>query len=310
MRHIFVNLKRFEVPRTKGGLCPLPNPITWIQSVVDDTIAYGLGQIDQLKLVYLLPEGLVNSAVERIAQYPEEETRQLSVGCQGVHWEDIQPGGNFGAFTSSLPAAAAFTLGCSWAIIGHSEERNAKRQVMGAYKPELVNDPEIFPRANRAIDSLICQEINRSLNAGLNALVCIGESAEERGSGDFDEQKPRVEAILKAQILESLKGTGSAIEHGRVVIGYEPIWAIGPGKVPPGEEYIRFVSSYIKEVTRDYFQAEAAVVYGGGLKEENAGMIASISSIDGGLVALTQFTGEIGFYVHDLKKIADKYLSE
>ena len=93
------------------------------------------------------------------------------------------------------------------------------------------------------------------------------------------------------------------------MIGYEPIWAIGPGKTPPGEAYVGFVSAYIKDVLRSELGMTCSVVYGGGLKEENAAMIAGIDTIDGGLVALTRFTGEIGFDVPGLKGIIDRYLA-
>jgi triosephosphate isomerase len=93
------------------------------------------------------------------------------------------------------------------------------------------------------------------------------------------------------------------------VIGYEPVWAIGPGKTPPNSEYIAYVSNLIKDMVNSLYGFEIQVVYGGGLKEENAGMIAGISTIDGGLVALTRFSGEIGFYVEDLKKIIENYTS-
>ena len=93
-----------------------------------------------------------------------------------------------------------------------------------------------------------------------------------------------------------------------VVVAYEPIWAIGPGKVPPSSEYIAYVSSYIKQRVQEAHGFTPPVVYGGGLKEENAGAIAGIPSIDGGLVALTRFTGEIGFDPDGLKGIVDRYL--
>lgn len=308
MRQIFVNLKRFEVARAAGGLCPQDNPIDWIESVIADSVSLGFGLNPNLGLTYLLPEGLVPAAVGRLAAYPAEQTRMLAVGSQGVHWENIEPGKNFGAFTTSLPAAAAAGLGAGWAIIGHSEERRAKLQVIQAYDPQASTDPLQLLHANRAVDMLIQAEVGFALASGLKVLLCVGETAQERGEGSFSEQRPRVETVLKSQLVVDLQAAGPALQHGQVVIGYEPIWAIGPGKTPPDQEYIHFVSSFIKQTISAYFQADAAVVYGGGLKEANAAMIAAIPTIDGGLVALTRFSGEIGFYVDELKGIIDRYL--
>ena len=305
MKEIYVNLKRFEVPRKYGGLCPLGSPTEWIESVMKDSVESGLGSLDGLSLVYLLPEGLISAAVTKLNSYPDPDRKTIEIGCQGVHWDDIQPGGNFGAFTSSLPAASARNLGSTWAIVGHSEERRAKFQVMGAYDPDLGGQIESRSRASTAVDRLVQKEVDCALNAGLNVLLCVGESAEERGEGSFEEQQPRIEAILKSQLLTDLQGAGEHSGDRKVVVGYEPIWAIGPGKTPPDEAYISFVSAYIKGVIAENFGAEMSVVYGGGLKEENAAMITGIDTIDGGLVALTRFTGEIGFDVVGLKGIIE-----
>lgn len=309
MRHIFVNLKRFEVPRSRGGLCPQDDPIEWIESVISNSVQLGLGTHADLRLTYLVPEGLLSAAIRKLNSFPGEQTHMLAVGCQGVHWENIQPGKNFGAFTSSLPAAAAASLGSQWAIIGHSEERKAKMQVMQAYEPNTENDHVLRVISNRAIDKLVQAEVACALSSGLQVLLCVGESAEERGEGELAQQQPRIAEVLKAQLLNGLQAQKAALEAGRIVIGYEPIWAIGPGRVPPGSDYISFVSILIKQIVRENFDAEATVVYGGGLKEENAAAIAGIPTIDGGLVALTRFTGEIGFDVRELKNIVEKYLS-
>lgn len=308
MRHIFVNLKRFDVPRSAGGVCPVQEPITWIETVITETLEQGLGARENLRLTYLLPEGLVPTAVHCLRNYQVDQTPGLSIGCQGVHWDDIRSGKNFGAFTTSVPAKAAANLGSQWAIIGHSEERRAKFQVMQAYESDLEGDLGQRVRANRAIDKLIQSEVDCALDAGMKVLLCVGETAEERGGGEFEDQKVRITEILKSQALTGLQNAVQSVQAKKVVIGYEPVWAIGPGKIPPGKEYIAFVSALIKQVVRDYTSAEIQVVYGGGLKEENAAMIAGIETIDGGLVALTRFTGEIGFDVQGLKGIIEKYL--
>ena len=98
------------------------------------------------------------------------------------------------------------------------------------------------------------------------------------------------------------------LDEREVVIGYEPIWAIGPGKTPPDGDYISFVAEPIKKLVSEELGLKLKVVYGGGLKKENAAMLGSLSAVDGGLVALTRFTGEIGFYPRELGEIVDEYL--
>ena len=308
MRQIFVNLKRFEVPRKLGGVCPMDDPLQWIEFVIDECIRLGIGTLKDVKVTLLLPEALIANAMFQLRGYAAKKTVALSIGCQGVFREDIAPGANFGAFTTNCPATAMKNLGCNWVIIGHSEERKDKLGIIAEYDPATLTQDHQGRQAKKAVDSLINREVLCAFKSGLDVLLCIGETAEEKGEGEFSEQKSRIEAILKSQLETGLKGVVDFIEERKVVIGYEPIWAIGPGKVPPGADYISFVSAYIKETVWDRYGFEPAVVYGGGLKEENAGMIAGINTIDGGLVALTRFSGEIGFYPDEFRRIIDKYL--
>ncbi|WP_258359499.1 triose-phosphate isomerase family protein [Moorella sulfitireducens] len=307
MKEIFVNLKRFEVPKRLGGICPIDNPKKWIEWVLEESIKYGLGKLQDIRVTFLLPEALIISAVEKLASYPPGEVKNLYLGCQGVFREDITPGGNFGAFTTNLPAAAARNLGCTWTIIGHSEERKDKLGIIERYDPSCHKSEMLKARAMQAINGIINDEVLCALKAGLKVLLCVGETAEERGEGPFDVQKPRIEAVLKAQLETSLQGIESETGAKKIVIGYEPVWAIGPGKTPPGKEYISFVSKTIKAIVKEKFNFDPVVVYGGGLKEENAKMIADIETIGGGLVALTRFTGEIGFEPEGLKNIITRY---
>jgi len=309
MPDIFVNLKRFEVPKQFGGLCPMDDPVAWIESVIEETVQSGLGSLVGLRLTFLLPEGLIDAVVKRLGTFPEAKTATIRIGCQGVHWDDITPGGNFGAFTTSLPATAAKSLGSTWAIIGHSEERKAKLQVIQTFEPAVARHELSRSQALAAVDNLIHAEVQCALRAGLDVLLCVGETAEERGSGTFEEQKPRIQTVLKSQLTANLTGVNKFLGDRQIVIGYEPIWAIGPGKTPPGKDYIGFVSAYIKQVVLENFEFDPVVVYGGGLKEENASMISSIETIGGGLVALTRFTGDIGFDVKGLKRIIEQYQS-
>ncbi len=309
MKDIFINLKRFDVPRENGGVCPSGNAGEWIRQVVSKSVELGIGSVEGFNVVYMVPEALIIPAQEKLAEYPASSRANLEIGCQGVFRENIKKGGNFGAFTTNLPAASAYQLGCRWSIIGHSEERRDKQQIIGEFEPDWNNGSETRKRCFEAVDGLINRETLSALEQGIDVLLCIGETAEERGEGTFEEQRPRVAQALTGQLERGLGGVKNYFPERRVVIGYEPIWAIGPGKTPPGGEYIAFVSEFIKKTVKGLYGFDIPVVYGGGLKEENAAMISSIGTIDGGLVALTRFSGEIGFYVEDLKIIIEKYIN-
>ena len=126
--------------------------------------------------------------------------------------------------------------------------------------------------------------------AGLTVLYCVGETAGEQ---------EHWQEVLKSQLETGLKD----VDKEKVVIAYEPIWAIGPGKTPPDEAYITKIGTYIKEMT-----GGMDVVYGGGLKTDNARMLASVPVMDGGLIALTRFQGQIGFYPEEYLEIVRTYL--
>ena len=123
-------------------------------------------------------------------------------------------------------------------------------------------------------------------------LFCIGEKSEEQ---------EQWQEVLGRQLDEGLAGA----DRSRVVIGYEPVWSIGPGKTPAGKDYITRIARFVKERT-----GGMDVVYGGGLKTDNAEMLASIDEIDGGLIALTRFAGEIGWYPDEYLEIIRTYLGK
>ena len=300
MKYIFVNLKRFDVPEKFGGICPDENPKRWIEWVMDESVSNGLGELESIEVGYILPESLLIPAMERLGTYPESVTKGISIGSQSVYRSDVEKGGNFGAFSCSLPAAAAKNMGCTWSMIGHSEERRDKIQIMN----RVSQDQEGI---KSAVNSMLNEEVLCALNQDIGVLLCVGETAEEKGMGSEEEQKKNVKDVLKAQLADGLKGIDKYKADARFVIGYEPIWAIGPGKTPPGKEYISFVSEYIKEVVDEQFGFDIPVVYGGGLKEENAPMIATIDTINGGLVALTTFTIPPKFEPTALKNIIESY---
>ena len=278
MKHIFLNLKRFDVPVELGGVNRLASMADWGRAVVEGTQA-GLAHYDpaEVEFVQFFPEAhLLSAAAARC------EGSRVEVGCQSVYRQDVAPGGNFGAFTSNRPAAAAKALGCTAALIGHCEERNDKAGVLA----------EAGVTDTAAVNRLLNQEILCAQKQGLKVLYCIGEKSEEQ---------ERWQEVLGEQLDIGLAG----VDKSQVVIAYEPIWSIGPGKTPADKPYIEKIARFVKERT-----GGLDVVYGGGLKTDNAEMLASIPEIDGGLIALTRFAGEIGFYPNEYLDIIRLYLGK
>jgi triosephosphate isomerase (TIM) len=294
MTRIFVNLKRFDVPREFGGICPEINPAAWIRGVMSQLVNLGISSFNRVEVLLFLPESLIITALEELSRYPIEKTQNIFIGSQTVYRNDIEKGKNFGAFTANFPAKAAAGMGCSWTMIGHSEERKDKK--------ELLSLAGALPeRITETVNLVLNKQVLCALKNKMNVLLCAGETFEEQS---------RWEEVIRDQIITGLLGADKLVEKQKIVIGYEPVWAIGPGKIPPGKEYIAKMSKFIKEVALRDLGITVEVVYGGGLKEENVGMISSIATIDGGLVALTKFTGDIAFEPEGLKIIIEKYIEE
>ena len=276
MKHLYLNLKRFDVPVEFGGVnrvAPVADWGAFIVSNTQDALAkYDPGEVE---FAQFFPEAHLLGAVA--AKKPGSPVK---VGCQGVHRADTAVGGNFGAFTTLRPASAAVALGCESVIIGHCEERN------------FYNDTfaEAGVKDSSATNRILNQEVLRATERGLNVLFCIGEKSEEQ---------EQWQQVLGDQLSIGLDGA----DKSRVVIAYEPIWSIGPGKTPADKPYIEKIARFVKERT-----GGLDVVYGGGLKADNAAMLASIADIDGGLIALTRFSGEIGFYPEEYLEIIRLYL--
>lgn len=227
-----------------------------------------------------LPEAHLPAAAAALC-----ENSPVKLGCQGVYRDDTALGGNFGAFTTNRPAAAAKALGCESVLIGHCEERADKLGI-------LAEAGVTGAAAAQAVNRLLNQEMRAAIARGLSVLYCIGEKSEEQDAW---------QEVLGAQLDTGLAG----VNKGQVAIAYEPIWSIGPGKTPADTPYIEKIARFVKQRT-----GGLPVVYGGGLKAHNAAMLASIEEIDGGLIALTRFSGEIGFYPEEYLEIIRLYLGE
>ena len=278
MKHIFLNLKRFDVPVALGGVNRIAPLNEWGTYIVKNT-QEALKKYDpsEVEFVQYFPEAhLLNAAAARCENSP------VQVGCQSVYRMNTAVGGNFGAFTTNRPVSIMKAMDVNYTIIGHCEERNDK---MGILAEAGVVD-------TKAVNRILNQEIKLAVANGMKVLYCIGEKDTELENWD---------EVLREQLEIGLEG----VDKSQVVIGYEPIWSIGPGKTPAGKDYITKIARFVKEVT-----GGIDVVYGGGLKVDNAEMLASIEEIDGGLIALTRFQGEIGFYPDEYIEIIRTYLGK
>jgi triosephosphate isomerase len=96
-------------------------------------------------------------------------------------------------------------MGCRWTMIGHSEERRDKQEIIAAFEPDWNAGDISRNRCAQAVDTLINQEAMAALAQGMNVLLCVGETAEERGDGSFDEQKERIARALSSQVIRHKK---------------------------------------------------------------------------------------------------------
>ena len=278
MKHIYLNLKRYDVPAEYGGVNRLAPVSEWASHIVKRTQeALAAYPKEAAEFAMFFPElHLLSAVAAKSASCP------IQIGCQGVHRADLSAGGNFGAFTCGRPAAAMAAAGCETTIIGHCEER---KDLTGLLAEAGVTDPE-------AVNRILNQEIRCAVSRGMKVLYCIGETSEEQ---------ERWQDVLGMQLETGLRD----VDTSDIVIAYEPVWSIGPGKTPADRDYITKIARFVKEKTNGM-----DLVYGGGLKQENAAMLASIEEIDGGLIALTRFSGEIGFYPEEYLEIIRIYLEE
>jgi triosephosphate isomerase (TIM) len=175
---------------------------------------------------------------------------QVAVWAQNLHNEDE------GAYTGEISAPMLVELEVSGVILGHSERR------------------QMFGETDRAL----ALKVPAALAADLQVVLCVGETEEERDNGDTERR-------LRHQVQEGLSRVDEA-RLGDVVIAYEPIWAIGTGKVATAEqaqEAIAFVRALVADRSRDQAQ-RTRILYGGSVKPDNAAELLACPDIDGALV--------------------------
>ena len=175
----------------------------------------------------------------------------IGVAAQNCYWEKS------GAFTGEIAADMLAQMGVGYVILGHSERRT------------YFGDT----------DATVAKRVRGALNAGLTAILCVGEYLEQREQGITAE-------IVAMQTKIALEGV-SAEELSRVIIAYEPVWAIGTGKTATAEQ-ANEVCAQIREVLTGLYDAETAkgvtIQYGGSMNAGNAAELLAMSDVDGGLI--------------------------
>jgi triosephosphate isomerase len=162
-----------------------------------------------------------------------------------------------GAFTGEVSAGMLADVGCQWVILGHSERRT------------------IFGET----DELIARKVDKALAAGLGVLLCVGELLAER-------QSNQTEAVLDRQMAGSLAGI-DASRLNKVVIAYEPVWAIGTG-LTASTEQAQSAHKHLREWLAARYNRSVAdatrILYGGSVKPQNARALMEQPDVDGALV--------------------------
>ena len=175
----------------------------------------------------------------------------LLLGAQNCHWEEK------GAFTGEVAPGMLAKLNVDYVIVGHSE----RRELFGETDEDV----------NRKVKAILAQ--------GMTPIMCCGETLDEREAGTTDEK-------IRTQVTSILGGL-SPDQVARLVIAYEPIWAIGTGKTASSDD-AQEVCASIRALVADQVSAEAAaairIQYGGSVKPENTAALMACPDVDGALV--------------------------
>ncbi|MBM7614360.1 triose-phosphate isomerase [Alkaliphilus hydrothermalis] len=179
------------------------------------------------------------------------EGTKIKLGAQNMHWEES------GAYTGEISADMLLNIGVEYVIIGHSERR------------QYFNET----------DEIVNKKVKKALEKGLKPILCMGETLEEReGEKTFE--------VVKRQAIKGLEGISND-DLEKVVIAYEPIWAIGTGKTASSSDanaVIAYIRDVVKELYNDTISENIRIQYGGSVKASNASEIMMEEDIDGALV--------------------------
>ena len=175
----------------------------------------------------------------------------IKIGAQNMHYAEQ------GAFTGEISAPMLKELNIDYVVLGHSERR------------------QYFNETNETVN----KKVIKALEEGIDPILCVGETLEEREASE-------TKNVCKEQTEKALVGV-SAEDMKKVVIAYEPVWAIGTGKTATAEDandVIAYIREVVKELYGEEISEEVRIQYGGSVKPSNVAEIMNQSDIDGALV--------------------------
>jgi len=223
---------------------------------LNKTISEALALVTELKnqlgAVKGVAVGVAPTFVAINAVAKRLEGSSIATCAQDCFWE------NTGAFTGELSAPLLADAGATWAIVGHSERR------------------QFFGDTNESVG----KKARAALAGGLGAIVCVGEMLAERDGG-------RTLDVVDAQLAGGLEGIDAAVAAQRLVVAYEPVWAIGTGRTATPAQAQEVHAHIRKRLAERFGQATAGAIriqYGGSVKPSNAEALMAELDIDGALV--------------------------
>jgi triosephosphate isomerase len=221
---------------------------------MNKTISEGIELVNKLKATAEETDVEVVVCVPFTALYAikkELEGSKIKLGAQNMHWEES------GAYTGEVSPIMLKDIGVDYVVIGHSERR------------QYFNET----------DETVNKKIKSALKHDIKPIVCVGETLEQRES-------KQEKNVVKEQVLKALEDI-DAKDIAKIVIAYEPIWAIGTGKTASSEDANEMIS-YIRSILAEKYgvdvSEEIRIQYGGSVKPNNATDIMNQSDIDGALV--------------------------
>lgn len=210
-----------------------------------DALIPEIQDVEHCDIVVAPPFTVLATAAE------EADGTRVSISAQDVHWEEE------GAFTGEISVRMLLDVGCTYAIIGHSERRH------------------YFGETDESVE----KKVRASVRNGLDAIVCVGETLAER---DAD----RAVEVVQRQVRNAL-GQLTEVDLSHIIVAYEPVWAIGTGRTATPEiagEMHAQIRRTFAEIHSPAVAHSLRILYGGSVKPDNISALMKKEDIDGALV--------------------------